>query len=181
MTFKLRCLETNETCGSAPVATATRATTATNAAPGAQSVANVAAVAVAPPSGMARCAVCSHFEGRPGSEPDGWCNRLSVETWAAPLFQCDTYRPADDALVALARRRAEVVKQLREDPGLRYAFDVANASLTAPASAPVSVMLGVRDSSGAIVTAELRVPADRWPGLAAFAEHWRKAAEGMPS
>ncbi len=130
---------------------------------------------------MARCSACGHFEARPNSAPDGWCNRLSVETWAAPMFQCDRYRPADPTLVDLARRRHKVADQLRADPGLRYAFDVRGATPTAPADGPVSVLLGLRDASGVIVTGELRIPGNRWLGLAAFAEHWRKGADGAPS
>jgi len=135
----------------------------------------------APPPGMARCSACAHFAARPGETPDGWCSRHEVEAWAAPVFQCDTYRPADAALVALARRRAAVVKQLQADPALRYAFDAANASPVGPAQTDVSVLLAVRDASGAIVSAELRVPADRWPGVAVFTEHWRQAAERLPA
>lgn len=133
------------------------------------------------PAGMARCSACAHFEGRPGERPDGWCSRLAVETWAASLFECRTYRPADAALVDLARRRAAVVKRLQADAALRYAFDVNGASPIGPASAPVSVLLGLRTAAGEIVTGELTVPPERWPGLAVFADYWRKAAEGMPS
>jgi len=70
---------------------------------------------------MARCSGCCHFGTRTGATPEGWCRRLSVETWPAPLFQCDAYRPADAALGALARRRAAVVKQLQADPALEVA------------------------------------------------------------
>ena len=200
MTFKLRCIAAveskggrpwrhgdngdnapDENKGGAPVATATCATTATNGAADSESVAPVAVVAVAPPSGMARCAACAHFHGRPGSEPDGWCNRLSVETWAAPLFECRTYRPADAALVALARRRHGVAKQLEGDPALRYSFDVQDATPSGPAQTDVSVMLGVRTADGSIVAGELRVPVSRWPGITLFSEFWRLAAEARLS
>ena len=130
-----------------------------------------------PPPGMARCACCTHFEARPGEAPDGWCTRHKVETWAAPLFECRAYRPADQALVALARRRHAVAADLKAHPKARYSFDVANASPSGPASGPVSVVLALRDSTGAIVAGELRVPAARWPGVGAFAEHWRQAGE----
>ena len=83
--------------------------------------------------------------------------------------------------VALARRRHAVAKQLEADPSLRYSFDVANASPTGPASGPVSVVLALRDSTGVVVAGELRIPADRWPGVGAFAEHWRQASEAPPS
>ena len=133
------------------------------------------------PVGMARCSACAHFQTRPGETPDGWCTRHEVETWAAPLFQCGAYRPADAALVALARRRAAVVKQLQAEPALRYAFAVQGASPIVPASGPVSVVLALRDSTGAIVTGEVVVPADRWPGVAVFTAYWRDAAERKPS
>ncbi len=134
-----------------------------------------------PPPGMARCACCAHFEARPGDTPDGWCTRHQVETWAAPLFECRTYRPADPALVALARRRHGVAKQLEADPALRYAFDVAGATPGGPAQTDVSVVLSLRTADGAIVAGALTVPAERWPGLALFTEYWRTAAEARLS
>ena len=133
-----------------------------------------------PPPGMARCSACAHFQPRAGETPDGWCSRHKVETWAAPLFECRGYRPADPALVALARRRHAVAADLKAHPEARYSFDVANASPSGPATADVSVMLGVRTADGAIVAGELRVPAARWPGVGAFAEHWRQAGEALP-
>ena len=199
MTFKLRCIETaesnggrpwrhgdngdnapDENKGSAPVATATCATTATNGPADIESVAKVAVVAVAPPPGMARCACCAHFQPRPSEAPDGWCTRHQVEAWAAPLFECRGYRPADPALVALARRRHAVAADLKAHPEARYSFDVANASPSGPATADVSVMLSLRTADGAVVAGELRVPAERWPGLALFTEYWRQAGEALP-
>ncbi len=139
------------------------------------------AAPVAPPSGMARCSACAHFTATPDKTPDGWCRKHRTEAFATPVFDCRGYWPADPTLVDLARRRHKVADQLRADPALRYAFDAVNATPTAPASDPVSVVLGLRDASGVIVTGELCIPAARWPGLAAFAEHWRKAAEAPPS
>ena len=133
-----------------------------------------------PPPGMARCSACTHFQPRAGETPDGWCTRHQVEAWAEPLFECRTYRPADPVLVALARRRHAVAKQLEADPTLRYAFDVQGATPSGPAVADVSVMLGLLAADGAIVAGELRVPAERWPGVGAFAEHWRQAGEALP-
>jgi len=63
-------------------------------------------------------------------------------------------------------------------PGLRYAFDAANASPVGPTTGPVSVLLGVRMADGSIVRAELRVPADRWPGVAVFTEYLPKVYPG---
>jgi hypothetical protein len=126
---------------------------------------------------MARCSACAHFRARPGEAPDGWCTRHQVETWSTPLFECLTYRPADPALVALARRRHGVAKQLEADPSLRYAFGVQGATPSGPAQADVSVVLGLRTADGAIVAGELRVPAESWPGLTPFCEHWRESAE----
>ena len=134
-----------------------------------------------PPPGMARCSACTHFQPRAGETPDGWCTRHQVEAWAEPLFECRTYRPADPVLVALARRRHAVAKQLEADPTLRYAFDVQGATPSGPASGSVSVVLALRDSTGAIVAGELRVPAERWPGLTPFCKHWRESAEARPS
>ena len=152
-----------------------------------QGLANVATLAggpsetefsqAAPPAGMARCACCKHFEARPGDTPNGWCTRHQVETWSTPLFECLTYRPADPALVALARRRHAVAADLKAHPEARHSFDVANATPSGQASGPVSVVLGLRDSTGAIVTGELTVPAERWPGLTPFCEYWRESAE----
>ena len=152
-----------------------------------QGLANVATLAggtsetefsqAAPPPGMARCACCKHFEARPGDTPNGWCARYQVEAWDAPLFECRGYRPADPELLALARRRHGVAKQLEADPSLRYAFDVQGATPSGQAQTDVSVMLGVRTADGDIVAGELRIPADRWPGLALFTEYWRQAAE----
>ena len=133
-----------------------------------------------PPPGMARCSACAHFEGRPGDTADGWCARHQVETWAAPLFECRTYRPADAALVAWARRRHAVGKRLEADPALRYAFDVQGATPSGPAQADVSVVLGVRTADGSIVAGELTVPEGRWPGLTPFCEYWRGCDEGTP-
>jgi hypothetical protein len=196
MTFKLQCIQAaeskggrpwrhgdngdnapDENKGSAPVATATCATTATNGAADSESVAPVAVVAVAPPPGIARCSACAHFEARPGETPDGRCTRHKVETWVAPLFDCPTYRPADLALVGLARRRHAVAADLKAHPALRYAFDVVNATPSGPAQADVSVMLGLRTTDNAIVAGELHIPADRWPGVGAFTQYWREAAE----
>lgn len=134
-----------------------------------------------PPPGMAGCACCAHFQPRPSEAPDGWCTRHQVEAWAAPLFECRTYRPAAPALVALARRRHAVAKQLEADPSLRYAYDVQGATPSGPAVADVSVMLGLLAADGAIVAGELRVPAERWPGLTPFCKHWRESAEARPS
>ena len=125
------------------------------------------------------CVNCRHFTSKDG--PVGQCRRYGTEAFATPVFDCRGYWPADSALVDLARRRHKVADQLRADPALRYSFDVQGATPAGPASGPVSVMLGVRMADGSIVAAELHIPGDRWPGLAAFAEHWRKAAEGAPS
>ena len=170
---------------------ATPATSATQDPVAPPRVARVATVAggtsetefsqAAPPPGMARCSACAHFQPRPSEARDGWCTRHQVETWAEPLFECRTYRPAAPALVALARRRHAVAKQLEADPSLRYAYDVQDATPSGPASGPVSVVLALRDSTGAIVAGELRVPADRWPGLTPFCEYWREAAEARLS
>ena len=168
---------------------ATPATSATQDPVAPQRVARVATVAggtpeteiSAPPPGTARCACCAHFEARPGDTPDGWCARHKVETWATPLFTCPTYRPADPALVALARRRAAVASDLKAHPETRYSFDVQGATPRGPAQSDVSVMLGVRTADGSIVAGELHVPAERWPGVGAFAAYWQQASEAPPA
>ena len=130
----------------------------------------------------ATCATCTHYTAEPGKTPDGWCRKHRTEAWGAYGGGCAAdWTPADPATRTLERRRSAVVARLEADPALRYSFDVQGATPTAPADGPVSVLLGLRDSSGVIVTGELCIPAARWPGLAAFAEHWRKAAEGAPS
>ena len=81
----------------------------------------------------------------------------------------------------LEPRRQVVSDQLRADPALRYAFDVRGASPARPAPGPVSVMLGLREANGRIVTGELSIPAGKWPGLAVFTAYWREAAERRSS
>ena len=144
--------------------------------------ANKAALLAELAKAPAVCGSCAHYRAKAGQTPDGWCARHKVETWGAYADGCaDDWQPANADVRALERRRADVVARLKADPALRYSFDVANASPAAPADGPVSVMLGLRTATGAIVTAELRIPADRWPGIALFTEHWRIAAEGLPS
>ena len=127
------------------------------------------------------CVTCAHFRPKPGQTPDGWCTRHKVETWGQYADGCaDDWTPAGPAARALEQRRAAVVARLEADPALRYAFAVSGASPGAPAERDVSVMLGLRDSSGRIVAGELRIPADRWPGVAVFAAHWRDS-DGRPS
>ena len=100
----------------------------------------------------------------------------------ASASACATdWTQAGSAARELERRRAAVIARLKADPALRYSFDVRGATPGPGAHEPVSVMLGLRDSAGTIVTGELRVPGDRWPGLALFTEYWRQAAEGLPS
>lgn len=85
------------------------------------------------------------------------------------------------AIADLERRRLKVIDELCADPALRYAWDVQDATPAGPAMGQVSVLLGLRDATGAITTGELRVPAEKWPGIALFADHWWQAAEGRPS
>ncbi|MDA8349301.1 MAG: hypothetical protein M0038_10940 [Pseudomonadota bacterium] len=132
------------------------------------------------PSGA--CATCAHYRAKPGQTPDGWCVNHRTETWGAHTGGCTAdWTPAAPAARELERRRAAVVARLEADPALRYSFDVQGASPTAPANGTVSVMLGLRTTAGSIVTGELHIPADRWPGIAMFNEHLRMAAEGLPS
>ncbi len=136
----------------------------------------------APPLPPKACATCAHFTPAPGKTPDGWCRKHRTETWGAYAGGCAAdWTPADPAARTLERRRAAVVARLEADPGLRYSFDAANAAPTAPANGPVSVLLGLRMAGGGIVTGELRIPGDRWPGIVLFGEHLRLAAEGRPS
>ncbi len=138
--------------------------------------------AAAPTVPPGACATCAHYRAKPGQTPDGWCVKHRTETWAAYADGCAAaWTPAAPAARELERRRAAVVARLEADPALRYSFDVANASPTAPASGPVSVMLGLRTADGSIVTGELRIPGDRWPGVALFNENLRAAAERVPS
>ena len=81
----------------------------------------------------------------------------------------------------LERRRQAVAHQLQADTRLRYAFDVRGASPASPAPGPVSVMVGLRDAEGRIVTGELHISAEKWPGLAVFTAYWREAAERRSS
>ena len=77
----------------------------------------------------------------------------------------------------LERRRQIVADRLKADPVLRYAFDVQGASPGPGAPGAVSVMLGLRDRDGRIVTGLMTVPADRWPGLVVFMAYWQDVAE----
>ncbi len=130
----------------------------------------------------ATCATCAHFTATPDKTPDGWCRKHRTETWGAYGGGCASdWTAADPATRTLERRRAAAVARLEADPALRYSFDVQGATPAGPADGPVSVLLALRDSSGAIISGELRVPADRWPGIALFTTYWRDAAEGMPS
>jgi hypothetical protein len=128
------------------------------------------------------CATCLHFRAKPGQTPDGWCVKHRTETWGAYADGCAAdWQPAAPAARELERRRQRVIARLQADPALRYSFDVANASLTAPASGPVSVLLGLRTATGGIVTGEAHIPAALWPGVAMFNERLRQSAEGLPS
>lgn len=128
------------------------------------------------------CATCAHYRAKPGQTPDGWCARHKVETWGAYSDGCaDDWTPATENARVLERRRAEVIARLKADTKMRYSFEVQGASPAGPAQTDVLVLLGLRDSTGRIVTGELRVPANRWQGLALFAEYWRQATEGWPS
>ena len=125
------------------------------------------------------CGSCWHFRPAPGQAPDGRCARYGGEAWAALTGGCDGgWEPRDPVAREQERRRVEVAERLKADPALRYAFDVANASATGPAQREVSVMLGLRDRDGRIITGELRVPAAKWD-MAAFLAYWD--AQGRPS
>ena len=127
------------------------------------------------------CATCASFRVKDGIGP-GWCGKYRVDTFGRYADGCpDGFTPADPVAREVERRRAEVAARLEADPALRYCFDVANASPTAPAARDVSVMLALSDAVGRVITGELRVPADRWPGLAVFTAYWRDAAERRQS
>ncbi len=199
MAFRLRCLDGAQNTF-AGAATATTATIATNqpeprrrTPQTGESVAVVAKVAVAPsgkrkmqadtpPLPPKACATCAHYTAAPGKTPDGWCRKHRAETWGAYAGGCASdWTAADPAARTLEHRRAAVVARLEADPALRYSFDVQGATPSAPADGPVSVLLGLRMGDGSIVTGELHIPGDRWPGIALFNEHLRLAAEGKPS
>jgi len=131
-----------------------------------------------PPLPPKACATCAHYTPTPGKAPDGWCRKHRTEAWGAFASGCAAdWTPADPATRTLERRRSAVVARLEADPALRYSFDVQGATPTAPANGPVSVLLGLRMAGGGIVTGELRIPGDRWPGIAVFAEFWDAASE----
>ena len=64
----------------------------------------------------------------------------------------------------LERRRARVISVLTTYAERRYAYHLGGASAKClwPFGGPVSVMLALRDASGAIVTGELTVPLALW-------------------
>lgn len=117
-----------------------------------------------------RCHDCRHFEPRPGEQPDGWCVKFVMETWATVLFACGGYAQSEAAR-QLEARRQKVTGLLHADPALKYSFDVQGASPIGQPAGAVSVMLGMRDSSGTIVTGELAVPPEKWD-MAAFIAYW---------
>ena len=132
-----------------------------------------------PANASGTCGSCWHFRAAPGEAPDGRCARYGGAAWAALLSGCrGGWESRDPMARALERRRAKVVDRLRADPTLRYAFDAIHVPLVGKPSGPVSVMLGLRDGQGRIVTAELLVPADKWD-TAAFLAYWD--AQGRPS
>lgn len=127
------------------------------------------------------CATCANFRAK-DADGRGWCDKYRVETFGRYADGCrQGFTPADTIAREMERRRAEVAARLEADPALRYAFDVVNASPTGPAARDVSVMLAMRDAVGRIVTRELHIPADRWPGMAMFVAYWRDAGERRPS
>jgi len=149
----------------------------------------------APPLPPKACATCAHYTAIPGKAPDGWCRKHRTETWGAYAGGCAAdWTPADPATRTLERRRSAVVARLEADPALRYSFDVQGASPErsshkdgsflgprVPAPSPVSVLLGLRTADGQLISGELLVPGDKWPGLAVFAAHWERASQGAPS
>ena len=118
------------------------------------------------------CATCLHFTAASGKTPDGWCGRYGVRTWGGYASGClGDFVPMSAVTRAIESRRRKVTDMARAAPALRYVYDVAGASPIGAAAGPVSVMLGLRDSAGAIVTGELTVPAERWD-MAAFFACW---------
>jgi hypothetical protein len=190
VTFRLRCLGEPAIVQSAPAATPTVATSATNPGRWAQSVAVVADVAVAthaalndacrnecPPEGA--CDSCWHFRPAPGEAPDGRCARYGGDAWSALTGGCcGGWESRDPAARELERRRASVADRLRADLALRYAFDVTDVPPAGRPAGPVSMMLGLRDRDGRIITGELQIPAEKWD-MTAFLAYW--GAQGRPS
>ena len=124
------------------------------------------------------CASCSHYRDALGETAAGWCRQHHTETWGSYAHGCDDdWTPADPAALELERRRCKVVAELAADPTLRYAFDVKDATLIGPSTTVVLVLLGFRDATGHIVTGQLRIPPDRWPGINEFTEFLRQTAE----
>lgn len=127
------------------------------------------------------CATCAHYRAAP-DDSSGRCARYRAETWGHLADGCaNDWKPADPVAQELNRRHAGLVARLKAEPSLRYAFDVADASLRGRADRDVRVLLGLRDSGGHIFTGEITIPAGRWPGIVIFNEHWRQATEGRPS
>jgi len=111
------------------------------------------------------CSGCRYFRSRPGSQPDGACDRFGVETWSAVPFTCDGFEAQDAAVRALEARRSRVEGELRAHPELRIAFEAVDAPLSAGPAKPVSVMIAVRHGEQ-IVSCEMRVPRERWDAAA---------------
>lgn len=65
-------------------------------------------------------------------------------------------------MLALNARQKKVADALHADPALRYAYDVQNVSPKEAPSGPVSVMLGLRESSRTIISGEYSVPPGKW-------------------
>ncbi|HEX5461373.1 MAG TPA: hypothetical protein VFX20_15520 [Steroidobacteraceae bacterium] len=125
------------------------------------------------------CAACLHFTAATGKTPDGWCGRYGVKTWAGCAAGCrDGFVPRCSETRAIGDRRRKVAEMARLDPALQYAYEVVGASPIGAAAGPLSVMLGLRDSTGTIVAGELTVAAERWD-MAAFFAYWD--TQGRPS
>lgn len=71
-------------------------------------------------------------------------------------FQCAGFEPSE-----LERRRARVECQLTEHPEQRVAMEALDAPLLPAAGEPVSLLVACRTAAG-IVSAELRIPRDRF-------------------
>jgi hypothetical protein len=126
--------------------------------------------------GLGTYAACRHFQAAAGNAPDSQCAQYDVPTSGAYANGCrDGWTPADPAIRALEARRRKVADLLGGDPALKYSCDVEGASPIGPARAPVSVVLGLRDSLGTIIVGEFSVPADRWD-MAAFICYWDEQA-----
>jgi hypothetical protein len=95
-------------------------------------------------NGQPRRVCCSHSRPRAAFPPKG--DQAAIDRWLPAIKQS---KAAIIAELQLERRRAKVLSMLRDNPGIRYAIEVADANTD-----PVSLSIGIRN----VATFEMNIP-----------------------